>query len=255
MVPDDTGQTLQGVGRAFKIIRFLSRSGQSTVTDVANQFDIPTSTAHIHLKTMYEAGYLHRSSDASYRLSLRFLEHGAVVRRRFEIYGGAHQEVRSIANETGEVASLGVEEDGKRVLLYKSEGGDAVYDDAVTGEFTHLHWVSLGKAILAYLPEDRVKEIVENHGLPGATEHTITDVDELHRELEQVREDGYAVEDEEHRENIRAVSVPIRREGEPLGAISVSGPKSRFDDTRIEEDLVETLQDRANVIELRLKHY
>lgn len=255
MVPDDTGQTLQGVGRAFKIVGFLARSGPSTVTDVAGEFDIPTSTAHIHLKTMHEAGYLHRSSDATYRLSLRFLEHGTVVRRRFEIYGVAHQEVRSIANETGEVASLGVEEGGKRVLLYKSEGGDAVYDDAVTGEFTHLHWVSLGKAILAHLPEERVEEIVEKHGLPGATEHTITDADELYSELEQVREEGYAVEDEEHRENIRAVSVPIRREGEPFGAIAVSGPKSRFDDARIKEDLVETLRDRANVIELRLKHY
>lgn len=255
MAKNGTGQTLQGVERAFNIVGYLARSGPSTVTDVAEAFDIPTSTAHIHLKTMYEAGYLHQSSDDTYRLSLRFLEHGTVVRRRFEIFEVAHQEIQSLANETGEVASVGVEEGGKRVLLYKSEGGDAVYDDAVTGEFTHLHWVSLGKAILAYLPRERVDAIVEEHGLPGATEHTITDVDGLDDELERVREDGYAVEDEEHRENIRAVAVPIRREGEPLGAIAVSGPKTRFDDERIENELVEKLRNRANVIELRVEHY
>ncbi|WP_436936476.1 IclR family transcriptional regulator [Halovenus marina] len=247
-------QTLQGVQVAFDIVRYLAKSGTSSVTEISNEFNLPTSTAHIHLKTMTEAGYLRRVGS-KYQLSLRFLEHGAQIRRRHEIYKTAQDKVKSVAQTTGEVASLGVEEGGKRVLLYKSEGGDAVYDNAVTGEFTYLHWVSLGKAILAHMPESDVQDIIDKHGLPSATDATITDEDQLFDELVSIRERGYAVENEEHHKDICAVAVPIRTNTKVVGAISVSGPKTRFDESRIKNQLVEELTDRANVIELEVKHY
>lgn len=248
------GQTLQGVRKAFKIVRHIKESGPTTVTALADALDLPKSTAHIHLKTMAEAGYLYKD-DGTYRLSLHFLSHGTVVRREFEIYQVAKGEINSLAEETGEVASIGVEEGGKRVLLYKSEGGDAVYDNSHTGEFTEMHWTSLGKALLAHMPRERVEAIVDEYGLPRATEHTITEPEALYDELEGIREQGYALEDEEHWENIRAVSVPVLSEHGIIGAISLSGPKARFSDSHIEERILDPLYDKANVIELRLKHY
>lgn len=248
------GNTLSGVEQSFKIVEYLKESGGTTVTELAKELDLPKSTAFIHLKTLYESGYA-RKEDGQYRLSLRFLEHGAAVRQQLGIYEVAELEINSLAQETGEVATLGIEEDGQRVLLYLNKGGDAVYDNALTGEFTNMHWTSLGKAMLAHFPKERVDEIIDTHGLPRATKHTITSRTELFNELDKVREQGFALEDEEHRESIRAVAVPIIQDEEALAAISVSGPKARFSDERIESKLLEVLYDKANIIELKLKHY
>lgn len=248
------GRTLGGVETAFNIVAHLRESGPATVTELADGLDMPKSTVHIHLKTMTEAGYLARDSE-KYTLSLRFLEHGIAVRKRFDLYEIAAPEIDDLARQTRNVASLGVEEEGKRVLLYKSEVDGAVYDNAQTGEFTHMHWTSLGKAILAHLPSERVDQIVATHGLPGATGNTITDRTALADELERIREQGYALEDEERRERIRAVGIPILADDRPVGAIAVSGPKARLTDEYVENDLLGTLREKADVIELKLEHY
>jgi DNA-binding IclR family transcriptional regulator len=161
-------------------------------------------------------------------------------------------QVDQIAEETAEVVSLGVEENGQRVLLYKSEGADAVYDNAPVGEFTKMHWSALGKAILAELSPERVSDIVETHEFTKRTENTITELDELQAELEEIREVGYAIEDEERKVGIRSVAVPLTdASDQAIGSLSISGPKHRFDHDSIEEEAVPKLKDAANVIEVK----
>ena len=254
MSEEAKGQTLQGVETAFKIVRHLRETGPTTVTELASSLDLPKSTAHIHLKTMYEVGYLYKE-NGKYKLSLQFLDHGAAVRYDFDIYHVAESEIDGLAEETGEVANLGVEESGQRVLLYIAEGGNAIYDNAQTGEFTNMHWTSLGKMLLAHQPEERIHEIIDTHGLPKSTPHTLTDSEALFNELAEIRDQGYALEDEEHWRSIRAVAVPILFENDIVGAISVSGPKTRFSDDRIQDELLNALRNRANIIQLKLKHY
>ena len=254
MTKQSSGNTLQGVERAFKIVNYLKENGPTTVSELKSAMDLPKSTAYIHLKTLHKTGYVYKE-DHTYRLSLRFLEHGAAVRSQFDVYDVAKSEVNELAHETGEVANLGVEEDGRRVLFYNNEGGNAIYDNALTGEFTNMHWTSLGKAILAYSSREHVDEVIEEHGLLTATKHTITNRADLYEELDAIRDRGYAIEDEEHRANIRAVAVPILQDERAIAAISVSGPKTRFSDERIETELLESLRDKANVIELKLEHY
>jgi DNA-binding IclR family transcriptional regulator len=118
-----------------------------------------------------------------------------------------------------------------------------------------MHWTSLGKAILSTMPPDRVETIAETHGLPRATDNTITDLDSLREELASVRERGYSIEDEERQEGIRAVGVPIRGDddGAAIGAISISGPRQRIVDKHAE--IVDALESTATVVELRYKHY
>lgn len=254
MAKQHAGDTLQGVERAFKIVNYLKENGPTTVSELKTAMDLPKSTAYIHLKTLYETGYVYKE-DHNYRLSLHFLEHGAAVRQQFDVYDIAKPEINELAKETGEVANLGVEEDGQRVLVYINEGGNAIYDNAQTGEFTNMHWTSLGKAILAYSPRKQIDKVIDNHGLPAATKHTIEDRSDLYQELNTIRDRGYALEDEEHRANIRAVAVPILQDEHAIAAVSVSGPKTRFSDERIETELLESLRDKANIIELRLEHY
>lgn len=245
------------VETAFEIVDTLETAEAMGVSEVAKQLDIPKSTAHVYLKTLESEGYA-INEDGRYRLSLRFLKHGGEARNRLKFYRAAKNHVDKLANETGEVGNLGVEERGKRILIYKSEVPDAIYDNPPIGEHTNLHWTALGKAILAHLPSERVDEIVAEHGLPERTPQTITDRDELEAELERIREQGYSVEDEERREGVMAIAVPIPNKDDPetVHSVSISGPKKRIQRKgEIDPDLIESVKQTANVIELQYNHY
>lgn len=247
--------TIESVGKAFNIVETVHELEGPTLTDIASKMDMPKSTAHIYLRTLITEEYLVKR-DGHYHVSLRFLKHGGFARRQLPIYQAAKDQVNKLATQTGEAANLGVEEYGKRILIYKFEEESAVYDNAPTGEHTHMHLTALGKAILAHLPEHRIDEIVERHGLPVATEHTITDRDRLADELATIRDRGYSIEDEERRPGILAVGAPIEDQEQKaiVGAICLSGPKTRIQE-RMDNGIVDDVINAANVIELRYNHY
>jgi DNA-binding IclR family transcriptional regulator len=172
-----------------------------------------------------------------------------------DFFGVVQDEVNKIAYMTGEIAGYAIEEQGKRVVLYRSEGSGAVGDRIPIGEHTHLHWTSLGKAIMAYLPDERLEEIIDNHGLPEGTSSTITDKKELESELESIRTAKFAVDDSERRRGVRGVAVPILdAEQEIVGSVGVAGPQARFSDTYVER-LLDILTKKRNVIEVRNDFY
>ncbi|AKU09386.1 MULTISPECIES: IclR family transcriptional regulator [Haloferax] len=253
MAPNESeggGKRVKAVMRSYRVIGVLREQGTVRINDVADALGVPTSTAHVHLKTLEAAGYVVKD-EHGYRLGLRFLRDGSITRGRLDVYGASRSEIKDLAESTGEVANLGVEENGQRVIVYQAEGDKAVYDNAPIGEFTHMHWTALGKAILAELPGERVTEIVDEYGLPTKTDHTISDRDALLEELETIRERGYALEDEERRDGIRSIAVPLVSDGSVIGAVSLSGPKERFNDDRIVDELFPALRDRKNVIEVK----
>lgn len=255
----ESERTLGAVEYAFELAELLAEEGPIGVSAIAERTDTPKSTVHIHLRTLRDLGYATRIDDR-YDVGLRFLETGSIARRRRDIYRAGRREVDKLAIDVDEAAHLGVEEDGSRVILYKSETGEAVYDDTPTGEFTSMHWTSIGKALLAHLPSTRVDEIITEHGLDEATDSTITDSDELREELELIRERGYAVENEERREGVVAVAVPVfdTETEHVVAAMSISGPRERIivdGDDSIREDLLDALRHHANITELRYNHY
>lgn len=247
---DEGGKRVRAVQRAFEVVEVLRGSGSMQIADVADALDLPTSTAHVHLKTLESAGYVVKGDDG-YSLGLRFLRNGVSVRDSWRVYRVCRAEIDQLADTTGEVANLGVEEDGLRVILYQSEGSDAVYDNAPIGEYTTMHCTALGKAMLAERPPEYVERVVDAYGLPEKTAETISDRESLRAELEQIREQGYSVEDEERRTGIRSVAVPLIVEGTLVGAISVSGPKERLNDRRIREEILPEVRNTKNVIEVK----
>ena len=257
MSTSDTGGTIGSVRTTFAVVEALETAETVGVTEIADELELPKSTVHIYLKSLEEAGYA-INEDGRYRLSLRFLKHGGMARNRLKLYRSAKGHVDKLAAQTGEVGNLGTEEGGMRVLVYKSEVPDAIYDNTPTGEYTYLHWTALGKAMLASFPTARVDEIVDEHGLPASAPNTITDRDELAAELEQVRERGFSVEDEDRREGVVAIAVPIRKKDDPetVHAVSISGPKNRIKpDGELQPELVTAVKETGNVIELQYNHY
>lgn len=250
----EAGNSIKAVERAFDIVEVLRNDGGITLTELSKRLDIPTSTAHVYLQTLEQEGFVVRDGRR-YHNGLQFLKYGGYVRQQYEIYGASRQILRDLASETGERAGLGVEENGKRVLLNHVDGTDAVSDNIPIGEFTEMHWTSLGKCVLAYLPRTRRKELIIERDLAKATANTITETDALRNELEEIRDHGYSIEDEERREGIRSVAVPILSPDEDiLGAIGLTGPTNRFDAEQL-LDYVSILENKANVIYLKTTYY
>ena len=246
---------IKAVRTMFDVVDGLREFEQTGVSQLADHLGMPKSTVHVYLKTLEEEGYV-INDGGRYRSSLRFLELGGDVRQRLSIFQAVRPQVDELSAETGEVANLGVEEGGQRVLLYTSEPSEGVFDNSPVGQYTYMHWTALGKALLAQLSNVRVDEIVDRHGLPRATENTITDRSELFAELDRIRERGYSIEDEERRKGIKALAVPIQYDEDPspVTAVSISGPKRRIGEAEYDE-LLDAIKNAVNVTELRYKHY
>jgi len=248
------GATVGATETTLRILETLKELDGSGVTEVADRLDLPKSTVHNHVSTLLRNEYVVKEGD-TYRVGLQFLEFGEHIRDRMPIYDVARPEVERLAEDTGELANLLVEEHGKGVYLCRAKGSRAVRLDTYAGMRVHLHCTALGKAILAHLPDGRVREIIDAHGLPERTETTITDETTLLEELEETRERGYAYDKEERLAGLRCVAAPIRNlDGNALGAISVSGPTSRMKGERFGEGIPEELISTANVIELNLNY-
>lgn len=224
------------------------------VTELADCLDVAKSTAHYHLDTLRKEGYVVKDGP-KYRLSLRFLRIGELTQNRVAIYEPATEEIEKLAAKTDELAILAVEEQGMGVYLNKVAGENAIDIDAPIGRFAHLHNRAYGKAILAHLDESRVEEIVDEHGLPQTSARTITDPDELFDELEEIRERGYAINNEESIEGINGIAVPILdNDGSVLGGISLAGPSKRLEVERMAGKYADLLSKARNVIELTVQH-
>lgn len=239
---------------SLRIVEELKRLDGAGVTEIADELDMPKSTVHNHLRTLADERYVVREGG-TYRIGLRFLELGEYTRNRRKIYQVARPEVSELAEETAETVNAAVEEHGEGIYITRAHGDRAVSDDTYAGKRMKLHCTALGKSILAELPESRVAEIVETHGLPRRTENTITDLGELEAELESIRERGYAYDREERLRGVRCVAAPVVTEdGSVVASLSVSGPTRRMEGDRFHEDLPELLRSSANVVEINMTY-
>jgi len=248
---EDGGRSIKAVGKSLEVVEALDRLGGAGVTDVAEAVDRHPSTVHAHLRSLREHGYV-RKEGTTYRLSLRLLELGGRRRRSVPLYRHGWRELQAISHETGEIGNLAVEEDGEVVFLYTGEGEQAVHRKTATGKRRPMHCTALGKAILAELPRERVETILDGD-LERYTARTITDREALLEDLEATRGRGYALDDEELNAGVQCIARVVRVDGEPAGAISLTGPKERFSDERYRDDLVQQLSETANVIEVNFR--
>lgn len=253
-MPPEAKHPVATTRKTIRILEALKERDGARVTDLAEDLGMSKSTVHNHLSTLREEGFVVRD-DTGYSLGLRFLEFGGYARNRLHLYRVAEPEIKRLAEQTGEMASLLTEQHGQGVYLLRSKGSQAVALETHAGYRCPLHVTALGKAILAHLPAERVAEIVDEHGLDAWTPETITDRATLFDRLETVRERGFALDDEEHMTGLRCVGAPIATsDGTVVGAISVSAPTSRMRESRFTDEVPDLVRSAANVIELNLNH-
>lgn len=254
MAQQGSGIRIKTAQTVFDIIETLVEVDGATVTELTERLEKPTSTVHDHLQTLEQIGFV-TNENHIYHISTRLLELGSRRRRKMDIYNVSKPELHRLADETGEHASLMIEENGLGVLLSTAKGENAVQVPTYSGARSKLHMTAPGKAILANLPDERVDQVLTQYGLTRKTRNTITSRSKLDDELAQIREVGYAVDRQELFEGMRAVGAPIMSQNQRvLGAISVYGPVNRIHDGRLENDIPNNLLEAANVIEVNMNY-
>ncbi|MDQ2052168.1 IclR family transcriptional regulator [Natronolimnohabitans sp. A-GB9] len=239
---------------AFDIIETIHDEQPVRLTELAESVGIANSTAHDHLSTLQEHGYVVERDDGYY-LALTFLDHGMRAKDYYqELLEVSKPALQQLVTETDEAVNLVVEEHDRAVYIERLTGERGVPTNSWVGKQKLLHSLSAGKAILAHLPDERVNEILDSCGLPAATEQTITSREQLLDELETIRERGVAFNDRESHAQIRAIGAPIVVEGRTYGAVSVAGPAKRLTGEYFREEISDLLLGAVNEIELKLTY-
>ncbi|MFW5922377.1 MAG: IclR family transcriptional regulator, partial [Halodesulfurarchaeum sp.] len=243
-----TGRTHETTNTSLRVLEAVSDLNGPTVSELADELGMAISTAHKHLQTLRENGLVVKREDR-YRLGLKLFHLGTRAKRRDTQFMLAREKTYEIADRTSEVVNFSVLENGRAITLFDSLDTGTL-EGFQRGQYFYLHSTAAGKAMLAEMNERQVDAIIEQWGLPERTEFTITDRETLAEELELVRKRGYAVNEQEAWENLKAVAVPVRdSDGEVLGAMDISGPPHRIS---YERSIARTLSQGVEELERAL---
>jgi IclR family transcriptional regulator, acetate operon repressor len=245
---------IKAVDRSFRIVESLTELNGAGVSELARAVDLPKSTVYNHLNTLERAEYVVRE-DGEYRTGLKYLQISESARNQHDLYRIARPEIDKLGERSGEISALMTEEHGRGVFIYRSSGSEAARIDTCVGDRVPIHCTALGKAIFAFLPDERREAILEEHGLPAVNHNTITDPSVLAEELDAIRAEKIAYDDEERLNGLRSVAAPILDGGDAvIGSISIAGPTHRMQGERFRSELPKLVLGTANVIELNLQH-
>lgn len=228
---------VKSVSRALDIIAFVGeKKGGLGVTEIANRMDINKSSVYRILSTLVQYGYIEQEEETSrYKLGYKFLEVSSRLLESIDIRKEAFPYLQQLENETNEVIHLVVYDQGEVVYIEKLDGGETLRMHSKVGKRAPMHCTSVGKAILAHLPDEVVLDVLSRKGMPAHTSYTITNQEQFLKELQFVRERGYALDNEENEYGITCMAVPLfDHTGKVISAMSISGPSMRMTEERLQ---------------------
>jgi IclR family KDG regulon transcriptional repressor len=245
---------VKSVSRALDIINIVStKKNGFGVTEIANQIDINKSSVYRILSTLEQYGFIEQDNETGkYKLGYKFLEISSQLLDSIDLRAEARPFLQELEHYTNEVIHLVVYDQGEVVYVEKLEGNETLRMHSKVGRRAPMHCTSVGKAILASLPEAKVEEIIRSKGMMKHTERTITDYHLLLEELKKIRQTGYALDLEENEYGITCIAAPIfDHTGKAIAAFSISGPTMRMTEERM-KDLTDKVIDVSKGISLRL---
>jgi IclR family acetate operon transcriptional repressor len=225
--------SIRAVDRVLDLLDVLrARPRGASLAHVSRAAGLPRSSAFRYLATLEARGYVERDGgDGVYRLGSAFPGDGPWLRALSE---AARPLLEALRDRFQETINLGVLEGSSVAYLEVLESPMAMRFAARPGDRDHVHSTSLGKALMAQLPEDDVRRILAAEGMVAVTPRTITDPDEFLRQLATVRKNGFALDYGENEEHGGCVAVAIAG-ADVSAAISLSAPTSRLSPTGIDE--------------------
>lgn len=232
MSANETKNPIQVVERLMKLLDVLSRyPGAVSLKQLAQDSELHPSTAHRILGAMTASGFVEKGDAGSYRLGIRLLELGNIVKSRISIRDLALPPMQRLHEATGESVNLGIRQGDQIVYVERtSSGRSAVRIVHIVGTRAPLHTTATGKLFLAEDSAQKLREYAKRTGLPAATPNSIVSLPLLERELDKVRRHGVAFDMDEMETGVRCIAAGIRDDsGALVAGFSLSTPAERFD--------------------------
>jgi DNA-binding IclR family transcriptional regulator len=228
---------IQVLDRALAIINAISESRvDASLAELAEKVQLHKSTVHRILMILESYRVVDRDSQSGrYRLGMRLFELGTIAIGSFNIRDRARRHLERLLYEVDETVHLCVLDGGEVLYVDKFEPSRSVRMASRIGRRNPAHCTAVGKAMLAWLPDREVDDILLRHGLPRLTPNTITTPAELKVEMQSIRRRGYSIDNEEVEEGVRCVGAAVLdHAARPIAAISVSAPSFRFPPDKVD---------------------
>ncbi|MGJ4912518.1 IclR family transcriptional regulator [Bradyrhizobium sp. HKCCYLRH2060] len=232
--PRDGG--VQSVGRALQILEILAEDDEGyRLSDLAVRAGLSTSTVHRLLTTLEKRRFVQFDRmESKWHVGAQSFAVGATFTRRRNFVALAIPYLRRLRDQSRETANLAVVDDESLMVLLRLDSREIMRSLTKVGGRLAMVASGMGKAVLATYSDEDVNGIIHRQGMPRLTEKSIIRASDLFRELETIRRQGYAVDDEEARLGLRCIAAVVHDScREPLAAISVSGLASRLTEERV----------------------
>ncbi|MCX7965649.1 MAG: IclR family transcriptional regulator [Syntrophorhabdaceae bacterium] len=234
---------VQTVERVSQIIDLVGNSSQGmSIKDISSTLGLPKGTVHRLLTSLAYFGYIRQDAKTkNYLLGLKLLELGNLITSQLDLRKIAEPYLKELAEKTKETVHMVILDQYEVVYIEKIEseiGTGGLKMASRVGARNPAHSCAVGKVLLSYLTDEELDTFIEKKGLPQRTPNTIVSPIQLKEHLSMVRNQGYAIDDEENEKGIRCVAAPIFDDkGRPVSAISISGPSFRVTKKLIQDVL------------------
>jgi DNA-binding IclR family transcriptional regulator len=228
---DSQRYSIRAIDRALRILMgFTTTEAELTIGTLAASAEVPRSTAFRILATLEAAGFVERGSVAdTYRLGPSALLLGGAALRQLDFQQRLRPQLEALMQATGETVHLVIFRDNQVLVVDKIDSYHAIRLVSNVGFRSPLHATSAGKLMLAHQPKARIDYILNDYTFTPFTERTIATAGDLRQHFAQIRQQGYALDDEEFELGLRCIAAPIRDSTyEVFAGISISGPTQRM---------------------------
>ncbi len=240
------------VERALAMLEAVAHTSEGlSNAEISRKLQIPKSSASYILRTLESHGYLTRDAEsAKYRVGLKILSLSRGALGGLDIRAIALPVMRRLMQHTSLTCHLAVLDGAEAVYVEKVEPEGFIRMDTWVGRRMRVHATSVGKAIVAHIPQAELEQIIKKVGMERRTPKTVTSLPRLLKELEKVRAQGYAVDDEENNLGARCVAAPIFDErGAIVASLGLSGTAQQVSPQTMPR-ILEALKDAARHISM-----
>lgn len=252
MAEKTSDQAVQSIERALLILETLGQHPQGIgVTEIGQSVGLHKSTVHRLLSTLMNIGYVEQDKDTErYHPGIKILGLGLKVLNNLDFRREAIPYMKELVELSRETVQLAVLDSGEVVIVERDHSPETIIVNL--GLRVDVHCSAEGKVLLAYLPPEEIKRMMNKRPLIQYTVNTITDLNNIMAHLDKVRNQGYAINAEELAEGLRSVAAPVfDHTGRAIAALSISGPTSRLTLERIAR-LVTVLKEACSAVSARL---
>jgi len=224
-------KTIGSVQRALDILNLFDKGHvELGNAEIAKIVDLPIGTVSGLIYTLKVNNYLDQNpSNRKYRLGLKLAERAAVLLDQLDLRKVAAPYLEQVRDWCGESVNLAVRDGNEVVYIERMFGNHSLGIRSELGRRGYLHSTSLGKAILSFLPESEIKNILNRYVYVSVTPFSIKSETELVKDLSEIKQRGFSIDEQENEMGGRCVGAPIfDRNGYPIAAISISVPIQRF---------------------------